>query len=79
MYHFIRLCQSLLGIFNLRISIAQVLFPSILLGTREKWILMKTISVTEYLNYEARKFSKTKGVGVFGNDAKSINISVETW
>lgn len=56
-----------------------VLFPSTLLGTGEKWTLMKTISVTEYLNYEAGKFSKTKGIGVFGNDAKSTNIPVETW
>ncbi|KAL6586090.1 hypothetical protein OROMI_002734 [Orobanche minor] len=30
-----------------------VLFPSMVLGTGENWTLMKTISVTEYLNYEA--------------------------
>jgi hypothetical protein len=29
------------------------MFPSTLLGTGEKWTLMKSISVTEYLNYEA--------------------------
>jgi hypothetical protein len=29
------------------------MFPSTLLGTGENWTLMKTISVTEYLNYEA--------------------------
>nr|POE67862.1 methionine--trna ligase, cytoplasmic [Quercus suber] len=29
-----------------------VMFPSTLLGTSENWTLMKTISVTEYLNYE---------------------------
>lgn len=34
----------------------QVIFPATLLGTGEKWTLMKTISVTEYLNYEAGKF-----------------------
>ncbi|KAI3424611.1 Methionyl-tRNA synthetase [Psidium guajava] len=56
-----------------------VMFPSTLLGTGEKWTLMKTISVTEYLNYEAGKFSKSKGVGVFGNDAKDTNIPVEVW
>ncbi|KAK2999699.1 hypothetical protein RJ639_022582 [Escallonia herrerae] len=54
-----------------------VMFPSTLLGTGENWTLMKTISVTEYLNYEAGKFSKSKGVGVFGNDAKDTNIPVE--
>jgi len=25
------------------------------------------------------KFSKSKGVGVFGNDAKDTNIPVEVW
>lgn len=56
-----------------------VIFPCTLLGTGDPWILMKTISVTEYLNYETGKFSKTKGVGVFGNDARSTKIPVEVW
>ncbi|XP_058730354.1 probable methionine--tRNA ligase isoform X1 [Vicia villosa] len=56
-----------------------VMFPSTLLGTDQNWTLMKTISVTEYLNYEAGKFSKSKGVGVFGNDAKDTTIPVEVW
>ena len=29
------------------------MFPSALLGTGENWTMMKTISVTEYLNYES--------------------------
>ncbi|XP_062109223.1 probable methionine--tRNA ligase [Humulus lupulus] len=56
-----------------------VMFPSTLLGTGEDWTMMKTISVTEYLNYESGKFSKSKGIGVFGNDAKDTNIPVEVW
>lgn len=56
-----------------------VMFPATLIGTGENWTLMKTISVTEYLNYEAGKFSKSKGIGVFGNDAKDTNIPVEVW
>ncbi|CAA7027942.1 unnamed protein product [Microthlaspi erraticum] len=56
-----------------------VMFPSTQLGTEENWTMMKTISVTEYLNYEAGKFSKSKGVGVFGNDVKDTNIPVEVW
>ncbi|XP_047321454.1 probable methionine--tRNA ligase [Impatiens glandulifera] len=56
-----------------------VMFPSTLLGTGENWTLMKTISVTEYLNYETGKFSKSKGIGVFGNDAKDTKIPVEVW
>ena len=31
----------------------------------------------EYLNYEDGKFSKSRGVGVFGNDAKDTGIPVE--
>ena len=27
----------------------------------------------------AGKFSKSKGMGVFGNDAKNTNIPVEVW
>ncbi|GJY39541.1 probable methionine--tRNA ligase [Tanacetum coccineum] len=56
-----------------------IMFPSTLLGTDENWTLLKTLSVMEYLNYEEAKFSKSKGVGVFGNDAKETNIPVEVW
>ncbi|CAN6246245.1 unnamed protein product [Urochloa humidicola] len=56
-----------------------IMFPSTLLGTGENWTMMKTISVTEYLNYETGKFSKSKGIGVFGNDAKNTNIPPEVW
>ncbi|RVW68080.1 putative methionine--tRNA ligase [Vitis vinifera] len=56
-----------------------VMFPSTLIGTGENWTLMKSISVTEYLNYEAGKFSKSKGVGVFGNDVKDTKIPAEVW
>lgn len=38
---------------SLEYILVQVMFPSTLLGTGEDWTLMKTISVTEYLNYEA--------------------------
>lgn len=40
-----------------------VIFPATLLGTGEKWTMMKNISVTEYLNYEGGKFSKSRGTG----------------
>jgi hypothetical protein len=54
-----------------------VIFPATLLGTQEPWTMMRSISVTEYLNYEDGKFSKSRGVGVFGNDAKDTGIPVE--
>ncbi len=43
-----------------------VIFPSSLLGTKENWTMLHHISTTEYLNYEDGKFSKTRGIGVFG-------------
>lgn len=40
-----------------------VIFPATLLGTAQKWTLMHSISVTEYLNYEGTQFSKSRGTG----------------
>merc|ERR1712050_442936 len=56
-----------------------VIFPASLLATGEKWTLLKSISVTEYLNYEDGKFSKSRGVGVFGNDAQSTGIHADVF
>jgi methionyl-tRNA synthetase len=43
-----------------------VIFPASLLGSGGPWTLMKNISVTEYLNYEGGKFSKSRGTGALG-------------
>ena len=43
-----------------------VIFPATLLGTNEEWTMMRNISVTEYLNYEGGKFSKSRGTGEHG-------------
>jgi methionyl-tRNA synthetase len=40
-----------------------VIFPATMLGTGQKWTLMHSISVTEYLNYEGTFFSKSRGTG----------------
>lgn len=56
-----------------------VIFPASLLATGERWTLLDRISVTEYLNYEDGKFSKSRGVGVFGNDACSTEIPADVW
>ena len=37
------------------------------------------MSSTEYLNYEGGKFSKSKGVGVFGTDAMETGIPADVW
>ena len=56
-----------------------VIFPSTLMGTRKNWTLLHHISTTEFLNYESGKFSKSRGVGVFGNDAQESGISADVW
>ncbi|KAK8797092.1 hypothetical protein WA158_004302 [Blastocystis sp. Blastoise] len=56
-----------------------VIFPCTLMGTEENWTLLKHVSCTEYLNYENGKFSKSKGTGVFGDQAKDTKIPSEVW
>ena len=56
-----------------------VIFPSSLLGTGEGWTTLHHMSSTEYLNYEGGKFSKSKGVGVFGTDARDTGIPADVW
>lgn len=56
-----------------------VIFPATLMGTRQNWTMLHHISTTEFLNYEDGKFSKSKGVGVFGNDAKDSGIPADVW
>ena len=56
-----------------------VIFPSSLLGSNEPWTMLHHMSSTEYLNYESGKFSKSKGVGVFGTDARETGIPADVW
>jgi methionyl-tRNA synthetase len=56
-----------------------VVFPSTLLGTGSKWTMVNHLISTEYLNYEDAKFSKSRGIGVFGNDAQDTGIPADIW
>lgn len=56
-----------------------VVFPCSLLGAEDNYTLLNHISATEYLNYEDGKFSKSRGVGVFGNDAKDTVIPADIY
>ncbi len=56
-----------------------ILFPSFLIGTKENYTMLHQISSTEYLNYEDLKFSKSRGAGVFGDDAMQTGISADMW
>ena len=56
-----------------------VIFPSTLMGTRQPWTLLHQLNSTEYLNYEGGKFSKSRGTGVFGSDARDSGIPASIW
>ena len=56
-----------------------VIFPSSLIGSGKNWTKLHHMSSTEFLNYEAGKFSKSKGIGVFGSDAKESGIPSDVW
>ena len=56
-----------------------VVFPATQLGTCQPWTMVNYLMSTEYLNYEDAKFSKSRGIGVFGNDAKETGIPADIW
>ncbi len=56
-----------------------VIFPSTELCTGENWTMLHHMSSTEYLNYEGGKFSKSHGIGVFGNDVQDTGIPADVW
>lgn len=56
-----------------------VIFPSSLLASGEKWTMLYHMSSTEYLNYEGGKFSKSRGIGIFGNDVEETGIKCDIW
>ncbi|CAF1147312.1 unnamed protein product [Didymodactylos carnosus] len=56
-----------------------VIFPSCLLGTNDNYTIVGNLSGIDYLNYEDAKFSKSRGLGVFGDHAKDTDIPVDIW
>jgi methionyl-tRNA synthetase len=56
-----------------------VVFPACQIGTKDNWTQLHHLSATEYLNYENGKFSKSRGVGVFGNNARETGVAPDVW
>lgn len=56
-----------------------VIFPSSLIASGQPWTMLHHISTTEYLQYENGKFSKSRGTGVFGDNAMDTGIPSEVW
>ncbi|XP_073964491.1 methionyl-tRNA synthetase 1 isoform X2 [Choristoneura fumiferana] len=56
-----------------------IMFPTAVLAANRGHVLVDHIFATEYLNYEEGKFSKSRGVGVFGTDAQDTGIPSDVW
>lgn len=56
-----------------------VIFPCSQIGSGHNYTKLFHMSSTEYLNYEDGKFSKSRGIGVFGTDAKESGIKADAW
>ncbi|XP_076618591.1 methionyl-tRNA synthetase 1 [Colletes latitarsis] len=56
-----------------------IMFPACLLAADDGYTLVKHLMATEYLNYEDTKFSKSRGIGVFGTDARETGIPADVW
>lgn len=56
-----------------------VFFPSMQLGTGHNYVTVNNISTTEYLLYEGGKFSKSRGIGIFGPEMKNFGFHPDLW
>ncbi|KAJ3498319.1 hypothetical protein NLG97_g1214 [Lecanicillium saksenae] len=56
-----------------------VIFPGSQLGTKDKWTKLGFLSTTDYLTYEGGKFSKSRGIGVFGDSAQKTGVPADVW
>jgi methionyl-tRNA synthetase len=56
-----------------------VIFPGSKIGTRDTWTKLHHLSTTEYLTYEGGKFSKSRGIGVFGDSAQKTGVPSDVW
>ncbi|SPQ93172.1 methionine--tRNA ligase [Plasmodiophora brassicae] len=56
-----------------------VIWPSVLLGADQGYTMLHHINTTEYLQYESGKFSKSMGVGVFGDSVQLTGVSPSVW
>ncbi|KAM7184190.1 tRNA synthetases class I (M) domain containing protein [Rhypophila sp. PSN 637] len=56
-----------------------IIFPATQIGTKETWTKLHHLSATDYLTYEGGKFSKSRGIGVFGDSAKKTGVTSDVW
>ena len=68
------------------VSFHTVMFPATLMGyneNKEPFTLIHELNCTEYLQYNGGKFSKSQGLGIFGDQVRDLSIkhdiSVDVW
>uniref|UniRef100_A0A183CF96 Methionine--tRNA ligase, cytoplasmic n=1 Tax=Globodera pallida TaxID=36090 RepID=A0A183CF96_GLOPA len=59
------------------VAFHSIIFPATLLATKEPFTQPRHICATEHLLYGDQKFSKSRGVGVFGDSVASIGIPAD--
>ncbi|KAK0735036.1 tRNA synthetases class I (M)-domain-containing protein [Lasiosphaeria miniovina] len=55
------------------------MFPASQIGTQDTWTKLHHLSTTDYLTYEGGKFSKSRGIGVFGDSAHETEVASDIW
>jgi len=55
-----------------------IIFPSLLMATHDPYTLRFHIGATEWLTYEGKKFSKTKGIGIWCDEAIEL-LPADYW
>lgn len=55
-----------------------IIFPALLLASGEGYVLPWTVASTEYLMFEGEKFSKSRGIGIWIDEALEL-LPVDYW
>ncbi len=56
-----------------------VIFPAMLLGDGRDWKTVDVLHAMEYLNFEGKKFSKSRNIGIFGRQVDKYNYPIDYW
>lgn len=56
-----------------------IFFPATQIATGDNWTKVYHLSTTEFLQYEGTKFSKSRGIGVFGDQDKDSKTKADVW
>ncbi len=56
-----------------------IVFPATMLASGKDWTMLHHIDSTEYLQHEDGKFSKSRGIGLFGDDAIKTGVPADVF